>query len=285
MTLQHAASFETSLPLPAIARTALGIDGEQTTPFPMFDPMHPDEEILCAFEKVREHREWSYAQEDVNDGHWPDEFEQKSDELALLQEGVVEGTFASSPAGVAARLSLLIPAIEQERWVDQCVMEKGLRALYKERAGLDGNGAQLAQAAYELIFIEWDYALDAYERSVPAYNFAHDVIDGLYSVIHDIPDLEENLGDLLKRAREVELRVCNGSILNRLIRTLAPDEDEYLRKIQILAKENLLDEAAGPWLARDAAFLAGKLGGTPLERGNRAKQRRAVPTSTEQVEA
>ena len=272
--------FDASRPLPAIAQTVLSSDAVSETTFPTFDPEHPDAEILQAFENVRAFRAWYYSREE-SFSSFPEEIEQRFDEQSMQAEGAVYGNFASSPAGVAARLSLLIPAINQERCVDQRIMEEGIRCLYRQRDGLDGNGEQLAQAAYELIYIEWDYALDAYRESVRPYTFAADVRDEIGAILSEAPNLKDRLEKLGGMARQFEQDACNFRAIKRLMRTLVPDEEELGLKTQILAKEGLLDEQSAPWLARDAAFLAGRLDGfMPDSRRERLRR-----TSTQKREA
>ncbi|GEM_PF-6387898 len=265
--------FDASRPLPAIARTVLSSDAVNEEPFPAFDPEHPDTEILQAFENVRAFRAWYYLREE-NFGAFPEEIEERFDKQSMQAENAVYGNFASSPAGVAARISLLIPAINQERCVDQRIMKEGIRCLYRQREGLDGNGEQLAQAAYELVYIEWDYALDAYRESVRPYTFAADVRDEISAVLSEAPDMKDKLEKLGEMARQFEQDACNFRAIKRLMRTLVPDEEELGLKTQILAKEGLLDEQSAPWLARDAAFLAGRLDGS-IPDSRRERLRRA----------
>lgn len=241
--------------------TQAGVTGAGTwepRSYPAFDPQHPDEEILTAYENVRENREWSYAQEDINGAEWPKGAAEKLDEVALHIEGFVTGNWATTPAGIAARLSLAIVEIEQARWVDRCIMENGLRALFLRRDELDGAGKQVAQAAHELQCLDWQSAVDQYEQAKPSQQLALNLLDAVAELRRHHPALDARLIDLDRLVAENERATCIQGHVDRVMKTLVVEPDELPRKIEILAAEGVMAEAA-PWLLRDVAYLNGEL--------------------------
>lgn len=229
---------------------------------PAFDPDSPDAQILDGFERVRAARAYLYGFDDQPEGERTareDEFEQL-DKVMIDDEGQVRDNVANTLPGVVAQLFLLIPSIDQNRWVDRGLMEQGFLALYREVKNLDGNAQQIAYAAHELIDIEWQQNLAAYEKSAADFETAlrlRGLVDterfrrrdaGLEACV--FLDSTETLADAL------EDRFSNNAFVQRLVRTLVPDHAAYLRKVEIIIAEGYQEDAT-PWLARDTNYLVG----------------------------
>jgi len=232
-----------------------------TVRFPAFAPDHPDAEILEAFEQVRSLKVHAYAQEDLNRGVWPEGEAERIDAQQQQAEAGVAQNFASSPAGVAARLCLLIPDISQDRWIDRGLMEQGILALYRARQRLPEHSTrQLIQAAYELLYIDWDNALSDYERRAEDLKMARTLYGAVEAAWfgrkpEDRPAVIETI---YRMADDLVGRFSPDKPLEVLIRTLAPDHDAYQRKCKIIVDEEY-DGEVTPWLARDTAFLLGSI--------------------------
>lgn len=228
---------------------------------PGFDPDHPDAEILEAIHNVHRHRAWVYAKEDINQGDWPGDTNERLEEQELEYERGVMGNYPTTPAGAAAQLLLLIPMLDQARWVDRDLAEQGLRPFYdgKKTLPLDGSTQLAIGTAYALIDMEWTQALEAYERSEEDYRLALKLAD-LCTIerAHRGAESGAFLRAVESHAATLEERHSNDAVVQRLLRTLTPDFPSYQRKAEIAIKEMQTAEAA-VWLLRDVHFLMGNI--------------------------
>jgi murein L,D-transpeptidase YcbB/YkuD len=229
---------------------------------PVFDPESPDALILEAFEKVRAYRaHFNSLDLATLDAEQEKELERAGD-AAIVEEDRVYGDVANTIPGVAARLQLLVTALDCERWVDRCFAQHGFLALYHEIKHLDGHAQQAAYAVHELIDIEWQQNLAAYEKSAADFSLAVDlrgVVDveeiRLRQISLEPDDFARAVAEL---AAKFEDHFSNGDTIARLVRTLAPDHAAYLRKVEIIIAESFQEDAT-PWLARDTLYLSGRI--------------------------
>lgn len=231
---------------------------------PAFDPASPDAQILDGFERVRAARAYLYGFDDQPEGERAareDEFEQL-DKVMIDDEGQVRDNVANTLPGVVAQLLLLIPSIDQSRWVDRGLMEQGFLALYREVKNLDGNAQQIAYAAHELIDIEWQQNLAAYEKSAADFETVLRLKGLVDTERFRRRDAGEEACAFLDGADALadalEERFSNDAQVRQLVRTLVPDHDAYLRKVEIILAEHYQEDAT-PWLARDTNYLVGRI--------------------------
>lgn len=229
---------------------------------PVFDPCSPDAEILGAFERVRAGRAYSYALDGNPDDTAIDADLSARDLVMIEDERQVDDNVASSLPGVAARLMLMIPRIDESRWVDSGLMTHGFLALYREVSGLEVWAQQIAYAVHELIDIEWQQNLVAYEKSAADFSLVVDLRGAvdveeirLRGIGIESDDFVQAVDAL---ATKFEDHFSNGDPIARLVRTLAPDHAAYLRKVDIIIAENFQEDAM-PWLARDTLYLSGHI--------------------------
>lgn len=229
---------------------------------PAFDPSSPDAQILEAFERVRANRAYSYALDDKLDDPAVDAEITARDLVMIEDERQVDENVATTLPGVTARLTLLIPRIDETRWVDDGLMTHGFLALYREIEGLVPWAQQLAYAVHELIDIEWQQNLAAYEKSAADFSLAVDlrgVVDVEEIRLREIglepDDFSRAVAALANRFED---HFSNGDAISRLVRTLAPDHAAYLRKVEIIIAEAFQEDAM-PWLARDTLYLSGRI--------------------------
>lgn len=227
---------------------------------PAYDTESRDGQILAAFERVRAARAYIYG---FDDGP-PAEREARQrefdrlDEAMCEDEGKVRDNVASTLPGVIARLLLLIPTMDQSRWADRDLVERGFLAVYREIDNLDGNAQQVAYAAHELIEIEWQQNLAAYEKAAGDFDAAL----RLKALVDRERFRQREAGtgpspflqSLVELANELEARFSNEAQIMRLLRTLTPDLAAYNRKVEIAVTEDCQNEVA-VWLARDANYL------------------------------
>lgn len=227
-----------------------------------FDPDSPDAQILAAFEQVRTLRSYGYSFDGVTDDPRSDAEATANDDRMFEEEKQVTDNVARTLPGVAARLMLLIPDLDNLRWVDRGLMEQGFLALYAEIENIDWHARQVAYAAHELIDIDWQEALGAYERSMEDFTLALSLKNIVDHESFRIRGAGIEAGDFLQAARELsdkmEDHFSNDPQLRRLVRTLTPDHAAYLRKVEIVAAEGYQEDAFR-WLARDTRYLAGRI--------------------------
>ena len=229
---------------------------------PAFDPDSADAEILEAFEFVRSEKRWYYSVCDLPDGARPSDDEvDRRDALQIEAEKQVHENWATTVSGVIAQLTETL-FHEQDLWADRGLVEHGLWALEKRRHDLDGRFRPVLNAAWELVHIEWEQALAAYEKSEQDFALilkgkclVEDEAIRLAKAKEPIPQF---LKDLESHFDAAEEQFSNGAEVRRLIRTLTPDHDAYLRKVDIIIAEGVTDEVT-PWLARDTALLVGTI--------------------------
>uniref|UniRef100_UPI0035CBFBA7 hypothetical protein n=1 Tax=uncultured Sphingomonas sp. TaxID=158754 RepID=UPI0035CBFBA7 len=225
---------------------------------PAFDPDSADACILAAYERVRAHRVYAYSFDGVHVDPVREAEIAAADERIYEDEKQVYDNVANTLPGVIARLTLLIPSLDNDRWVDRDLMEHGFLALYRSVGRIDGHAQQVAYAIRELLDIEWEQALGAYERSVDDFDYALNlkgIVDRIPVPAADNPlstffHAASALGDVL------EERFSNEGQIKTLVRTLVPDQAAYRRKAEIVMRENY-QEWAAEWLVRDALFLLG----------------------------
>jgi hypothetical protein len=225
---------------------------------PRLDPDHPDADILEAYEGIRAYRVKGYANDDAEAAAATTRLDPADAEAEF--ERTITGTWATTPAGIAARLLLAMPEIDQSRWLDRDLAEHGLFALYQLCREVDFSTRLVITAAYELLHVEWQTALSEYERSAAAYEDALGLQALIGEELRVLTDAGVGGSDALV---ELAARICTGQIsaqdaraesVTRLVRTLAPDLGCYRRKIEAIQNEGVQSEAVA-WLARDANFL------------------------------
>lgn len=225
---------------------------------PAFDPESPDAQILAAYERVRAARVYAYSFDGAPVDSVREVELEAADEKTHEDERQVCDNVANTLPGVIARLMLLIPSLDNDRWVDRDLMEHGFLALYRSVGRIDGHAQQFAYAIHELLDIEWEQALGAYERSVDDFDYALNlkgIVDGI-----PVPDEDNPLSAFFHAASALgdvlEERFSNDGQIKALVRTLVPDQAAYRRKAEIVMRENYHERAA-EWLVRDALFLLG----------------------------
>jgi hypothetical protein len=225
---------------------------------PAFDPDSPDAQILAAYERVRANRVYAYGFDVVHVDPAREAEIAAADKRIYEDEKQVCDNVANTLPGVIARLMLLIPSLDNDRWVDRVLMEHGFLALYRSVDRIDGHAQQVAYAIHELLDIEWEQALGAYEQSAADFEFVLDLKE-----LVDCTPLPEPSGKFAAFrskvetfAEEAERRFTNSSQVRSLVRTLVPDRAAYLRKAEIVLAEGCEADAA-QWLVRDALFLLG----------------------------
>lgn len=111
----------------------------------------PDAPMIEALAEYRQHRAECYTYDHTKPpADWDERANHAAAEEALER---VFGGSASTTEGVIARLQALIPAIDQDRWVDTMLTQQGFAALYEQRDDLNGDARQLAIAVQELLTI------------------------------------------------------------------------------------------------------------------------------------
>lgn len=235
-----------------------------TTAIPAFDLESPDDQILAAFERVRAARAYQYGFDGILDQLSKDQEAQLAElDLVMIEdEGQVRDNVANTLPGVVAQLLLLIPAIDQSRWIDRGLMEKGFLALYHEIESLNSDAQQIAYAVHELIEIEWQQNLAAYDKSTADFATAlrlNGLVDAERFRRRDAGEASCSFLDQAEALAEaLDERFSNDREVQRLVRTLTPDHDAYLRKVEIVRFEGIHDDAL-LWLARDTNYLVGRI--------------------------
>lgn len=228
---------------------------------PAFDPDSPDVDILEAFEFVRSEKQWSYSFDGVPDHLVPVAEMEERDTRQQAAEQVVEGNWATTLSGVIAQLTLSL-GHEQDRWADRGLAEHGLWALVKRKKDLDSSHWAALDAAWELVHLEWEQALAAYEQASDDFAFALNGKSLVETEVIRLRNANEPIPDFVKAMERhfeaAEERFSDEASIRRLIRTLAPDHAAYLRKVEIIIAENVTEDVA-PWLARDTALLIGTI--------------------------
>jgi hypothetical protein len=226
-----------------------------------FDPENPDGAILEAFENIRANRAWIYS---WDAGRPQPEIEKAIEDGDAAQqelEAVVGQNFATTIPGVLTKLQLSL-AIMSDRWVDRTMVEAGVYGLYRKVDDLDGKDALLVHAMNELLHIEWEQNLAAYERShgdLRAVLRLGDIADEETFRLRELGQEPAGLlAEAIALSEALAERFCNMRAIRKLICTLAPDQAAYRRKVEIVMAEGVGDEAV-IWLARDAHYLIGRI--------------------------
>jgi hypothetical protein len=231
---------------------------------PAFDPESPDAEILEASARVWANRAYGYGFDDL-EGDRPEHLEKELEALdaeQALNEKTVTANWATTPSGVAAQLMLALAEGGCDRWIDRGLADHGLRALYQQRDRLDGTEQIIVTAAYELIHIEWERALENWERSNANFEYALKIKGVIEGENFDLRAAQQQPGPLLTSITEacgdIEEQFSDHKALWRLVCTLTPDPEAYRRKAEIVLAEEY-STYAGPWLVRDVNFLFGSI--------------------------
>lgn len=237
---------------------------------PAFDADSPDAHILGSFEKLRSGRAAIYAYDDAPAGDiTADVVEMLQNDADAEMAGVEENVAVTLP-GVIARLTLLVPSLDNQRWADRLLVEGGFLALYRRIKDLDGHAQQAMYAAHDLIDIDWCQALAAYEQRAADFDLAlklRSLVDAEAYRRREAGEPADAFIDALDAlAVDQENRFSNDQSIHSLLRTLAPDHAAYLRKCEIAVTEGLQADAM-PWLARDTHHLVG--GAEPAASGER----------------
>lgn len=229
---------------------------------PAFDPGSPDLQILEAFERVRAARAYAYSFDRSPDDPVREAEIEEADKRMSADEDQITDNVANTLPGVAARLMLVIPGLDASRWVDRGMMEHGFLALYHEIGHLDGHAQQIAYAVHELIEIEWEQSLAAYEKSAADFEMVLKlkcfVDTESFRLRHENQEPGAFWTDAAGLGDELETRFSNSAAIDRLVMTLTPDIAAYRRKAEVMIAEGYQQEAAA-WLVRDANYLAGRI--------------------------
>lgn len=215
---------------------------------PAFDPDSPDRELLEAQDAVRRQRAWVYSFDGVPKA--PEAAIAASEGRISAAEDIIYDNHASTLPGVIARLQTLLTC-SCERWIDRAMSEGGFMAVYRMIQHLDGDQQQIVHAIHELYHLHWDQALAAYERAEANLSEAGNV-----RAATDMKGLPSEVDDAAEAAQDYFIDRSNEA-LRELLRTFTPNHDAYLRKVEIMVGEGI--DTALPWLARDTAFLIGRL--------------------------
>lgn len=232
--------------------------GARAVHVPSVPPINPDAEIHDALATVLARRAAGYAEDDVSEN--PPE--RDHDDAMIAAESTVWLRDAETAGGAAARLALLVPDLDNDRWVDRCLCEAGPLTLIGRKIELNDDARHVAAVMEMLICIEWRQALASYEASEHLLNEI--------SVLRDAVMAEsENFADptVLDRL-DAEVDRMQSAVAypeaarDRLLCTLAPTPEAYRRKLEIALVEMVMPEAL-PWLDRDLAHLFGRLNSSP----------------------
>jgi hypothetical protein len=247
--------------IPFNSQLALSKSRTQTANFPAFDPESSDGEILDAYERVRALRGWAWQQDTLTDFAWPAGAEDRWDDALSDAEKSVTGTWAVTGQGIAAHLSMvLLTGVDMNDTVSRDLIEGGPLRLFYSNSVTASPEKEIVRAAAEVIHLDWENSLHAYHRSAERYAAAAQLIDAVEAAEAEVGTAGPALQALKEKIEAVEAATCNIDEINRLMKTQAPDEEEFSRKIAILMAEGMGAEAL-VWLARDSAFLNGRLEG------------------------
>jgi hypothetical protein len=254
--LMSAPIFRSDLDYPPFAIAAI----------PPYDPESADVDILSAFEEVRRNKVWTYQFDDYHTSLHPSVGDfAASDEAQLQREEFIHGNFATTIPGVVAQLLFMLTQCEQDRWVDRGLAEHGFKALLPHRKALAWTAKMALDAVDSLVHLEWEANLSAYERNEAVLGQILEIEDivakeaarqrdtgGVNQFVADLKAATENL------IKENAKHGGGDDPALRLMKTLAPDQEAYIRKLQIVVAEDLGAEAA-LWMARDVQHLIGKI--------------------------
>lgn len=222
---------------------------------PTIPPSDPDAEILNGFAETMSLRAAGYAAAT-----------EPTDDEARAQEPVW-CTMPSTIGGVVARLALMTPDLDNNRWLDEVLSSAGIGALLGRNLELNDDARHVAQTIGHLIRIDWEQALAAYEAEEHA-------LHTLNSLLEAIEREDENTvgADGLHRlqsagdAAYTALR-ADSPALARLIRTLAPDGEAFRLKMQITVDEDAAHHILGTaeYLDRDFMHVMGRYAAAQAE--------------------
>lgn len=195
---------------------------------PNIPPSDPDAEILNGYAVTMALRTEGYAA-----GTEPTEDEAKAQEPVWC-------TAPSTIGGVVARLALLTPDLDNNRWLDEVLSSAGIGALVCRALELNDNARHVAQVIGHLIKIDWEQALAAYYAEERA-------LSNLLALVNAIEAEQEHidkacyarLSAAADRAEDQHHR--NASATARLIRTLTPDGQAFQDKMRIAGEETQFD--------------------------------------------
>lgn len=246
---------------------------------PAFLPDHPDAEILEAF---RDRQALSLKIYDLDQlvsklpggsddaAQAIEQVEHVTAELAAADEMVMDN-FATTPAGIAAQLMLLLKSIEHRPELDVAMAHGNWAKIVTEKNFLSWQGKSVLGVIDELQELEWAIALERMHAE-------HDrwvEISGIYDLLEQevvrlTKDGQEPTPFLAAMKAHVDQISTDASetfdqSLDALIATPAPCWVEYKRKIQLAQEHDVADKAA-PYLLRDVELLAPGATSTPAQR-------------------
>lgn len=234
--------------------------GRAEATFPAFDPDSPDREILQAYEQICDLRNWARKHDDATGGKWADGEEHRYFADLGQAENRVRGTWAVTVPGVVAQLALLLHASSDDDGRAASILTKqGLLGLHRAEIFSDGASQEVLQAAIELLHCDWEQALGDYQRASAQYSGVVDLNDAVQAVEADTGETTA-LVALREKVEALEELCSDMPYIERLMKTLPYDEDEFATKVSILLKERVDGEAL-KWLGRDNAFLSGRRAG------------------------
>ena len=224
---------------------------------PAFDPDSPDETILDAFEQVRRHRVTSYAKQAVEPVDW--DAMQAADDAILAVEDQVTDNFPTTIEGVVAQLMLELTR-ECDRWIDEDLCRRGMRAVMAGKDKLDGEKRTLIEIADALRHLAWDRAFRDYRDAEAQLSAAAAVYSSIeaeaFRCRHEGSPASPLLDQAVSRAEAATEAASEVSrqAYDRLVRTLAPDWDALIEKTKATAEHTAAD--CQPWIIRDVQYLA-----------------------------
>lgn len=214
---------------------------------PSIPPTDPDVDIMDGYAKAMALRAAGYANGT-----------EVSDEEAEAQEPVW-CSIPSTIGGVIARLALLMPDLDSNRWVDKILSVKGIGALIARHLDLNDDARHVAQTIDHLIRIDWEQALAAYEAQELALTDILKVKGAIEEMESRIADAEayQRLYQSVDTAEDNHF--AREIALKRLIRTLTPDGQAFRMKMRIVHDE-LQSDVPGTmdYLDRDFVHVMGR---------------------------
>lgn len=231
-----------------------------------YDSTSADEPILAAYDRIRAARVYCYSFDGLPTDAGRDE------EITSVEAGThddmsfVEENWATTLEAVRTQLQLLLTGLCSGEWLDRGIFEHGLHVVLRNRTRLDGHGQQVLLAAEELLHIEWEQALAAYEIAAESFRLALKFKEAVETEEFRVGKARASsfLVSMGEFVDAFEQRCCDADAMERMVRTLAPTHEALAVKLGIIVREGE-GRFAMPWIARDLDFLKGAV--APLDEG------------------
>lgn len=227
---------------------------------PAFDPDSPDADLLEAFDNIRSNKAWIYRFDDATMTPEQEAAIDASDTIQLEDERRVLATKASTPAGIFCKLALAL-TMQTDRWVDSDFAEHGFQAIYPRRGEMDGRDAILVDAMFDLLVMEFEQNLAAYNRSADLFSLALGIKSVVEAEVFRLRSIGAEqpafLAEMHTLATRFEDDAANIGEITRLYRTLTPTTLALQTKLQVMLNED--EDGPTEWIARDVKYLSGAL--------------------------